>query len=169
MAKRKRKIKIRRAPKAVKKVRKLRVRRSSKPKTRRVKIVRLPKPTAQTPRKKIRVIKSKGANKNAKAVARQLGKRLGERIAETKQEAKKPAATFVAQEWLVNFIYTNTGRSVDFIAVAFSAKDALKFVRAELRKTEAGRRLLQNFKPRVYQYRPPHLRDVSDIGEVIER
>jgi hypothetical protein len=186
MAKKKtRKIKIRRPPKSPKPAKRIRIRKIKPPKparrirlkrapkarTRRVKIRRLPKPKTQrsTPRRKIRITKTKGASKGAKKAAREFGKRLGKKIGRQITEAKNPEVTLTPQQWLVSFRYESSGRSVDFLVVAFSAKDALKFVRQELRKTRSGQTMLENFKPRVYQFNPPKYRDLEDVGEVIER
>lgn len=169
------------------KKRRIKIRRKAKRAPRRIKVVRLPKPKvgALEPRRKIKV-KGRGASRETKALARKLGKRLGkivgrrfrepseaeledieEAIAEQKTEIKTNAKR--PQEWMVSFVYTATNRSVDFIAVAYTGSEAIKYVRRELRKTEAGARMLKNFSPSALPFEPPHYRHESEVGEVIER
>jgi hypothetical protein len=163
-----RRIKVRRTKAKV--PRRIKVRQAKRPTTqKRIRIIRLPKPKRRTSRRKIRVIKHR--RKTLKQIVRNAGKKFGKKVGNKIVEIKKPkqAAEVRPQEWLVNFLYSGSGRSVDFIAVAFSAKDALRFVRRELAKTEAGLRLFNNFTPRVFQFMPPRYRDAEDVGEVIER
>lgn len=117
-----------------------------------IKIKRLPKPT--TPPKRLppptkhRKIRVKGKGKPAPIPGRIPGR---------------------PQEWLVNYSYESSGRSVDFLSVAFKNDEALMYVNEELRKTSAGRRMIKNFRPTVLSFKPPRYRDPEDIGEVEER
>lgn len=73
------------------------------------------------------------------------------------------------QEWLVNFTYEASGKSFDLIVIAFTAKEAIKYAREYLRQTAEGRRVLANFKMRVFAFKPPRYRHISDLGEVEKR
>jgi hypothetical protein len=51
----------------------------------------------------------------------------------------------ILYEWLVVWTYRNTGKAVGFIATAYNADDALRFVERFLRKTKGGRAMLESF------------------------
>lgn len=172
----KRRVKIKRS--TSRKTRRIKTRHAPKVKTR-IKIkrrkasprrrIQIAKPrTRKTSHKKIRVRR----RKSNRRIARNIGKSLGKTVSSKIEQIKNPEKSVIgihAQEWLVSFAYAGTGKTIDFIVVALTGKDALKFARREARSTEAGRRMLENFHPRVFQFRPPHYRDAKDIGKVVQR
>lgn len=128
--------------------------------------------TVAKPRK-IRIAKSKGAKLSRPKTIRSR-KLKPIRLPKPKPQKERvklspPKGATNPQEWLVNFLYEETGKSIDLIVVAFTAKEAVKYAREYLRKTPEGRRVLAHFKMRVFAFKPARYRHVSDLSEVEER